>query len=142
MTEQYPNYEPSWPLQVFGQLYHDQGMKKWGGFYLSDHTAARQREAKTAAAVAARQRHAQMNLSDMMALAQLAIEKQLSVTAQSNTATYNLAGDLVLPPLIQGPITGYTTQHLRIAQTLLAWADMRWLAILDEHQKSTTSPSR
>ena len=50
MTEQYPNYEPSWPLQVFGQLYHDQGMKKWGGFYLSDHTAARQREAKTAAA--------------------------------------------------------------------------------------------
>ncbi len=83
-----------------------------------------------------------MNLSDMMALAQLAIEKQLSVTAQSNTATYNLAGDLVLPPLIQGPITGYTTQHLRIAQTILAWADMRWLAILDEHQKSTTSPSR
>lgn len=103
MTEQYPNYEPSWPLQVFGQLYHDQGMKKWGGFYLSDHTAARQRETETAAAVAARQRHAQMNLSDMMALAQLAIEKQLSVTAQSNTATYNLAGDLVLPPAHPGP---------------------------------------
>lgn len=103
MTEQYPNYEPTWPLQVFGQLYHDQGMKKWGGFYLSDHTAARQREAETAAAVAARQRHAQMNLSDMMTLAQLAIEKQLSVTAQSNTATYNLAGDLVLPPTHPGP---------------------------------------
>jgi len=76
-----------------------------------------------------------------MALAQLAIEKQLSVTAQSNTGTYNLAGDLVLPPLIQGPITGYTTQHLRIAQTILAWTDIRWLAILDEHQKSTASPS-
>lgn len=32
MTEQYPNYEPSWPLQVFGQLYHDQGMKKLVAF--------------------------------------------------------------------------------------------------------------
>ena len=131
MHDDYPNYDPAWPLQVFGQLYQEQGMKKWGGFYLSDHTAARQREAKAAAAIAARQQHEQMTVSAMMALVQIAIEKNLPVTAQRNTGTYNLAGELVLPALINGPITGYTTNQLRIAQTILTWEEIRWLQLLD-----------
>lgn len=131
MSEDYPNYDPTWPMQVFGQLYQEQGMKKWGGFYLSDHTAVLNQKAAQNAAIAARSLKPQMPTTELIAVTRLAIEKHLPVQLQPNTLTLNANGERILPACVTGIITGYSIQQLRIAHTVFAWEDIRWLQLID-----------
>ncbi len=130
MSETYPNYDPTWPMQVFGQLYQDQGMKKWGGFYLSDHTAVLNQAATQQAAIAARKLKPQMRTVDLITQCRIAIEKQLPVSLQPDLITFNSSGERVIPALVSGQITSYNARELRIANTIFPWEVIRWLAII------------
>lgn len=120
-------YDPQLVQQFFQHDYHDRGMMKWQGFYLSDHTAALAKEAQQEAAIQNRQHSAQMNQAAISAVINSAITKQSQVAVEINER--NSAG-LIVAPVI-GQIQGWVESALIINQQLIALETIYAIKVID-----------
>lgn len=101
------DYDPQLVTEFFAHNYHDRGLVKWRGFFLSDHTAAlkKQQEMKPAAL---RPAMAQEKVGERL---MKAWEKTKHVTIQLNS----LNGEMI-PEEISGFVRGYDETMLYILQ--------------------------
>ncbi|WP_225047745.1 phage infection protein [Lacticaseibacillus kribbianus] len=104
----------------FAHEYRDRGMLKWQGFFLSDHTAALNKEqAKAAVAVPELEPQDQATVRAALALAYASGE---SVTCQLKTVDYEHA----LQPPFTGKVRGYTADDgVQIGDVAVRIADLR-----------------
>lgn len=92
--------------------YHDRGMMKWQGFYLSDHTSVRAKEASAADVQLHRTHLAKMSVEQISNVINEAILKKEVVTV--DLAQRNQDGQILAP--ITGRITGWIANQLIVNQ--------------------------
>lgn len=88
--------------------YHDRGMMKWQGFYLSDHTSVRAKEASIADVQLHRTHLAKMSAKQIIEVINEAIIKKTMVTV--DLAQRNRDGQILAP--ITGRITGWVANQI------------------------------
>ncbi len=115
----------------FKQEFHDRGMKKWGGFYLSEHSATQEKQAQNE-----KNKPLQKPQLETAAIEQLlntAIVKQLEVAIQIEQVDMdgNYSPDTV------GPISGSDEQGLYIGSTKILFDEIRHVELLTQKKWST-----
>lgn len=98
--------------------YHDRGMKKWGGFYLSDHTAALKKAATDATPVERKSWQPQNYIREQLARA---FAMKYPVAIQLATVDENglLKADIV------GQVKGYDGETVYIGETSVIIEEIR-----------------
>ncbi|SJZ84679.1 hypothetical protein [Fructilactobacillus lindneri] len=115
----------------FKHDYHDRGLKKWQGYFLSDHTQRinvirkRRHENKT------RQLHEQMNATAISEVVSRAMTKQQQVCVQ--ICEYR-DGELKINDLV-GKITGLDGNFLRLDNRLLLTSMIVSVALVDKKSR-------
>lgn len=109
MTEQ---FNSKLVTQFLKHDYHDRGMMKWQGFYLSDHTSVRAKEASAADVQLHRMHLAKMSVEQISNVINEAIVKKEVVTV--DLAQRNQDGQIPAP--ITGRITGWVANQLIVNQ--------------------------
>ncbi|WP_424349356.1 hypothetical protein ACPBEH_00605 [Latilactobacillus sp. 5-91] len=109
MTEQ---FNSKLVTQFLKYDYHDRGMMKWQGFYLSDHTSVRAKEASAADVQLHRTHLAKMSVEQISNVINEAIVKKEVVTV--DLAQRNQDGQILAP--ITGRITGWIANQLIVNQ--------------------------
>lgn len=93
--------------RFFEQDYHDRGMVKWQGYYLSDHTEDVARYSSEALRRSKQQLYENQSPKQISELLKQAYDDQSDVTIQLSVT--NESG--LTSELITGKIKGYTNQH-------------------------------
>ncbi|MDO5741899.1 MAG: hypothetical protein Q4Q13_03010 [Vagococcus sp.] len=105
--------------------YHDRGIKKYLGFYLSEHTHALETlSSKNNDADFAEQMMSEEQITEVI---DYALVKNLPVLVQPNI--YEETVERLLPP-IKGYISGHTSQHLFIHNTPVPMSLIRSVRLL------------
>lgn len=112
-------YDPKL-VTSFLHEYHDRGMMKWNGFYLSDHTTKINRLKKQQQEIESRKHSIQMSQAEIYQVINKAIVKQLRVIVELNTRDL----DNHLSEKIVGPINGYYRDRLLIDDKLVSLEDI------------------
>lgn len=110
-------------VQQFFQHYHDRGMMKWAGFYLSDHTQQLEKVSRT-------QQYQppklpQLSLDELSQQALAAFNQHLPVIIQVNAINV----DATEIEEFKGSITGFTEQGLFLGNQLFALTDLHHLRL-------------
>ena len=120
----------------FANRYFDRGMRKWQGYYLSDHTAALKKQSKSEALV-----YPPLPLQDQAVIR--AILLQAYAEGQTVTAQLNLQtpSGQMLPP-IRGKVGGLTDSDVvNISDQNMAIGSIRHIELIpfaaSTHQKNT-----
>lgn len=111
MTE----YDPDLVTRFLHE-YHDRGMMKWNGFYLSDHTSKFKKMAKSDQLNRERKHSEQMSDSDIVAIINEAIVKKLVVIVELNIRNLNDE----IPAFITGQIDGFMENKIFVGQKGIA----------------------
>lgn len=110
--------------EIFFNDYHDRGMKKWAGFYLSEHTTAIEKSAALA------QRHvpqkAQLTSADIQELLQEAILKSSKIALQKS----EVDAEGRYQPDLTGNIQGYDSQGIYVAEEKIPYANIRHIELI------------
>lgn len=104
--------------------YHDRGMVKWQGYYLSDHTEHVNKVAHQVTDANNRTRQPEMTPE---AIAQILFEAYThndTVTAQLNTQS----DTGIIPPMIAGPVMGYTDKSIIIGKQFIPQHNLWWVS--------------
>ena len=109
----------------FAHDYHDRGMVKWQGYFLSDHTEDVKKRAAEEKAVMQRQRMPEMTLNDITNILMHAYANTLSVRVQTNSKS----SSGVVPPIIEGSVKGYTENGVIIGESEIPLDNLWWAAI-------------
>lgn len=109
----------------FAHDYHERGMVKWQGYFLSDHTEDVKKKAAEEKAVMQRQRMPEMALIDITNILMHAYANTQAVRVQ--TSSKSNSG--VIPPIIEGPVKGYTDKGVIISEFEIPLDDLWWAAI-------------
>ncbi|WP_057894424.1 hypothetical protein [Lacticaseibacillus brantae] len=96
--------------RFFAHDYHDRGVMKWQGYYLSDHTSALNQESKNNNMRIKQITPAKMSRSDITAAINYAIIKSLPVTIYLNVRDI----DFQFHRPLTGKILGYEDNNLYI----------------------------
>lgn len=102
-------YDPKLVEQFFRE-YHDRGMMKWQGFYLSDHTVALAKSEKKILEKNSRKRPPAMSDIEISKIINMAIKKNRDVVIELKELNENM----ILPEAIQGKILGYQNDKLMV----------------------------
>ncbi|WP_056988830.1 hypothetical protein [Lacticaseibacillus camelliae] len=106
----------------FAHHYHDRGMKKWQGYYLSDHTAALKKQAKAEAALQDQVALPQQSEAAVRHILATAFASGQSVIVQLKHLTPE--GRLAAP--LGGKVQGYTDwDEVGIGNAQVSIADIR-----------------
>ncbi|WP_242981053.1 hypothetical protein [Weissella cibaria] len=108
--------------RFFAHDYHERGMVKWQGYYLSDHTEDVHKNQLAAAQAATRQRMPEMDLAAITALLFDAYGRHEIVHVQQNFS----ATDGVVPEIITGLVTGYTESAVIIGNANIPIDQLWW----------------
>lgn len=111
----------------FENDYHDRGMVKWNGYYLSDHT---QNVAEyTADRLERRSQKAmpEMSLEEISRILFEAYSKHLQVQVQERSR----AANGIVPPIIIGFVNGFDEESVYIAQRAINLNSLLWCELLD-----------
>lgn len=109
----------------FDQVYHDRGLMKWQGFYLSDHTAAlKQVKAAEHQQLAIQPQQSVVKITQRLAFA---YRQHLAVIVQLNQLTAATGAPL---PAVQGVVQGYHEETVYIGGQPLALALIRHVKVL------------
>lgn len=127
MNEHYPDFDENWPSYVFEHLYQDQGMKKWGGFYLSDHTAVLHQNAQANAEQLQRTLKPQMSSDEITKIINLALVKNLPVQLQLNTLMLQ-DGEFIMREILTGMISG-ADNGFYLDGMLIAFDEIYWIQL-------------
>lgn len=98
--------------EFFRHEYHDRGMQKWMGFYLSDHTAAIKQQQSTETATLTRKLRTQQSETVIGELLAQAYATHKPVSIQLN----ELDGGIPQPDIV-GIVSGYIDNEIVIAGT-------------------------
>lgn len=96
--------------RFFEQDYHDRGMVKWQGYYLSDHTEDVAKYSSEALQRTQQQLHEKQSLEEIGQRLKQAYDAQLDVIIQ--LAVTDVTG--LTSELITGKIKGYTEQNIAL----------------------------
>lgn len=107
MTE----YDPDLVTRFLHE-YHDRGMMKWNGFYLSDHTSKFKKMAKTDQINRDRKHSEQMSEAEIVAVINQAVIKKQVVTVERNIRNLNNE----IPEFIIGIIDGFMDDEIFVGQ--------------------------
>ena len=118
-------FNPNLVTQFFNE-YQDRGMLKWQGFYLSDHTVSLDKLDNTHQAQLNRQHSDQMASSEIEAIINQAIVKQLTVRIERNIQDK----DGYLPPFIEGKIAGFYEDYLVIDDQFISFEEIYAITII------------
>lgn len=113
--------------RYFENDYHDRGMVKWNGYYLSDHT---QNVAEyTADRLERRSQKAmpEMSLEEISRILFKAYSKHLQVQVQERSR----AANGIVPPIIIGFVNGFDEESVYIAQRAINLNSLLWCELLD-----------
>ncbi|GAY72705.1 DNA-directed RNA polymerase beta subunit [Lentilactobacillus kosonis] len=127
MNSDYPDYDPDLVSEFFS-AYHDRGMMKWQGFYLSDHTKQLEQEYQQETITNLRQRTAEMTPEEIATNIDQAYTKNKLVSVQLNETDT----DRAVPPEIIGKINGQENQTIVIGQSHVKLEQIRSLEIIEE----------
>lgn len=122
------DYDPSL-VQRFLSEYHDRGMLKWQGFYLSDHTAKLNQDQEQAKERLQHQHlaSAQMSEAQITQIINQAVMKHLTVKVEP--AIVN--SDLIANYCIQGKIMGCFQDYIIIGEQLIKISDIYSIKIAE-----------
>lgn len=123
-------YDPNMPDYIFGRLYVDNGAAKWGGFYLSDHTAILNKQASEKSEVEHREMKPEMTFDEIATVMSEAIRKNRPVLYQTRKVEI-VNGEQVLPPVKAGLIKSYADDLLIIGDEKMTYEDVRWISLND-----------
>jgi len=104
------DFDPQLVQRFFDHDYHDRGIMKWQGYYLSDHTSALNQEAQEKDVRLNQKTPPKMSTADINAAINHALIKSLPVTIYLNVRE----DDYQFPPPITGKIEGYEDNSLYI----------------------------
>ena len=128
MSSNYPDYDPNLVSEFF-RTYHDRGMMKWQGFYLSDHTKKLEQELQEDTINNLRKRTPEMTTEEIAENIEMAITKSKTVSVQINETDT----DRSVPPEIIGKINGQHEQAIIIGQsTIIPLEQIRSLEIIED----------
>lgn len=102
----------------FFKDYHDRGMMKWAGFYLSDHT--QQLEKNTAQAQHTITKQPQLPLTEIKQRLVQAFNRHQPIIIQLNT----LQDDTTKIPELTGHITAFTADGIKLDQQTLLYDEI------------------
>ncbi|MBM7617333.1 hypothetical protein JOC36_000890 [Weissella uvarum] len=119
--------EDAWVIaeRFFRQDYHDRGMVKWQGFYLSDHTEDVAHYTQTAQEKRNQKQMPEMDIMDIS-------DCLLKAYQQSGSAQYQLKGKNELgfyAPVVKGKVSGYQDEDVFIDQNKVALENIQWCAL-------------
>lgn len=109
----------------FDQVYHDRGLMKWQGFYLSNHTAAL-KQVRAA-------EHQQLSIQPQQSVAKItqclavAYRQRLTVIVQLNQLTAATGTPL---PAVKGIVQGYHADTVYIGAQPVALALIRYVQVV------------
>lgn len=109
----------------FAHDYHERGMMKWQGYFLSDHTEDVKKKAAEEKAAMQRKRMPEMALIDIINILMHAYANTQTVRVQ--TSSKSNSG--VIPPIIEGPVKGYTDKGVIISEFEIPLDDLWWAVI-------------
>lgn len=109
----------------FAHDYHDRGMVKWQGYFLSDHTEDVKKKAAEEKAAMQRQRMSEMALIDITNILMHAYANTQTVRVQ--TSSKSNSG--VIPPIIEGTVKGYTDKGVIVGESEIPLDDLWWASI-------------
>ncbi len=112
-------------MHYLNNEYHDRGMMKWMGFYLSDHTAHVDSEtAQRNTTIPVRE---QMSFDEISAVISEAVLKNKHVNVQANQSDleHRFSDDII------GPVSGYDQRLLYVKDTCIAFEDIRHIKLVD-----------
>lgn len=115
MNSSRDNFDPNLVTQFLNQ-YHDRGMMKWQGFYLSDHTASLNKIDQQDAKRLNRKHSEQMTSEEIQTAINIAITKHLPVKIELDFQDK----DGYIAPFIAGKIAGYYQDKLIINNDFIA----------------------
>lgn len=109
----------------FAHDYHERGMVKWQGYFLSDHTEDVKKKTEEEKAAMQRQRMPEMALIDITNILMHAYANTQIVRVQTNSKS----NSGVIPPIIEGPVKGYTDNGVIIGESEIPLDDLWWASI-------------
>lgn len=109
----------------FAHDYHERGMVKWQGYFLSDHTEDVKKKAAEEKAAMQRQRMPEMALIDITNILMHAYADTQTVRVQTNSKS----NSGVIPPIIEGPVKGYTDKGVIVGEAEIPFDDLWWASI-------------
>ena len=110
--------------QFFKHDYHDRGMIKWQGYYLSDHTEHVNKIAHEVKHANQRVRKPEMAPELIAKILFEAYAKQDTVTIQLNTQSEQG----IIPPMITGVVKGYTDEAIVIGTQFVPQTNLWWVS--------------
>ncbi|WP_261805832.1 hypothetical protein [Lapidilactobacillus luobeiensis] len=110
-------------VAAFFKQYHDRGMLKWAGFYLSDHTQQLEKQDQLATKIVARQ--PQQSRQELTEKLLAAFNQHLAISLQLNSIRLN--DDKVEE--IGGYVTGFTADGVLLDGHEFLLADLRHIRI-------------
>lgn len=109
----------------FFKEYHDRGMMKWAGFYLSDHTQQLEKKAAQAQHIVTKQ--PQLPLTEIKQRLIQAFNQHQTVTIQLNS----LQTDTTKIPELSGHITAFTADGIELNQQSLLYDEIDHVRLAD-----------
>lgn len=109
----------------FAHDYHKRGMVKWQGYFLSDHTEHVKKKAAEEKGAMQRERMPEMALIDITNILMHAYANTQTVHVQ--TSSKSNSG--VIPPIIEGPVKGYTDKGVIVGESEIPLDDLWWASI-------------
>lgn len=129
MNKNDTQYDARWPNYVFEHLYQEQGMKKWQGFYLSDHTARMKAAHSKQIELETRQLKAKMQFAEIGLVINNAIRLNRPVEVQLDEISIDKLGNNVIPEILIGDIYNTNDNQLLINKTKVNLEQIRWIQI-------------
>lgn len=115
------DYDPDLVTQFLKHDYHDRGMMKWQGFFLSDHTSSLNKIDKQKSAAFSQQHGPSMDQEEIAEKINLAIVKNRRVKIEIDEQTI----DGIVPKPISGLIQGWVGQQLYINNQAITIEEIR-----------------
>lgn len=127
LMNKYPNYDPN-KRDKFLEEFEDRGMIRWFGFYLSDHSAALNRQKKLIEKTLNQKHHDQMNFGDVATIISQAVIYQKEVFVETNSVEV-IEDDLIDSEPIIGFIEGCTDLGLVICKKEIKYNEINYIQI-------------
>ena len=112
-------------VEEFFRTYQDRGMKKWAGFYLSDHTAKINRDKKRRDTVYVKKKTMEQKDIRAMLLKSFGEHRKVSVQLKELSVDNNLQADIV------GFVEGYQEDTAIISQNLVLIKDINHIEFIE-----------
>lgn len=120
------NYDPNLVNQFLKHDYHDRGMMKWQGFFLSDHTANINKTSREQEEVNRRHHGPAMEQDDIAEIINQAIVKSKHVQIELGEQTI----DGIVPKPISGLIQGWFGQQLYVNDKAIIMEEIQSIKLI------------